>query len=133
MDGEGKPTEATTVAVEFKQCPICGIRKPASEFNRSKRTKDGLYWECRLCKRRRDQRDYQMHRDKRLAKAKEWKAENKEQVKAARKQYKDRRLERERERRRERRKQRIEEQGLKPWEPPLSMDIRDAVRDLISV
>ena len=130
MDAEGQPTEATIV--EFKTCPTCGLLKAASEFNLSKRSKDGLYWECRSCKRERDRRDYQTHKDKRLEKSQEWKKEHPEKVRALRKQYNERRLERDREKRAERRRKRIEEQGLKPWEPPLSTDIGDAIRKLAS-
>lgn len=131
MDGEGQPTEAK-IAIEFKKCATCGLVKPASEFSRSKRAKDGLYWECKSCKRERDRKDYQMHKDKRLASAKEWKIENKKKVQESRERYKKRRLERERELRAERRQKRIEESGLKPWEPPLSNDIRDVIKKLAS-
>lgn len=113
MDGE--------VETKFKHCPTCKLTKPASEFSRSRRSSDGLYWECKSCKRLRDQRDYEAHKDSRLNRAKEWKKENPEKVIAARAQYRERRREIERQQREERRQKRIKEQGLKPWgeEPPL--------------
>ena len=110
MDGEAGDGET-----RFKHCPTCKLTKPASEFSRSRRSTDGLYWECKSCKRLRDQRDYEAHKDERLARAKEWKNLNPDKVLTAREQYKERRREIEREQREARRKKRIEEQGLTPW------------------
>src|SRR5690606_37353219 len=99
-------------------CPTCGRLRPASDFTKSSRTKDGLYWECKSCKSERSRRDYAQHKEKRLQKAREWKEQNPELVKAATDRYKPRRRSRERERREEERRRRIQEQGLVPWSIP---------------
>ena len=36
---------------QFKLCKQCGKEKKISEFNKDKKTKDGLYYVCKTCRR----------------------------------------------------------------------------------
>ena len=103
--------------IQFKYCPTCKLTKLISEFSRSKRSKDGFYWECKSCKSIRDKRDYEANKEKRLAHAREWKHSNKDKVQEVRQQYKPRRRELERLAREKARQERIESLGLSPWQP----------------
>jgi len=37
----------------MKRCPTCGIEKPKDEFSKTKRTKDGLCYQCKACHKER--------------------------------------------------------------------------------
>lgn len=37
--------------VTEKKCTKCGIVKPAEDFNKSKKSRDGLQWNCKSCRR----------------------------------------------------------------------------------
>ena len=37
------------LAIATKMCKLCGLQKPATEFNKNKNNKDGLYTYCKAC------------------------------------------------------------------------------------
>lgn len=43
-----EPVAVVTVPAS-KRCPICRLTKPESEWQRSTKSKDGLYQRCRAC------------------------------------------------------------------------------------
>jgi len=44
-----KKRRLTEPAVEHKVCPSCGMDKPAADFFRARKNKDGLNYECKKC------------------------------------------------------------------------------------
>lgn len=49
----------------MKTCSKCGVEKPAAEFSKGKRGKDGLRSECKACASARAVADYAAHPEKR--------------------------------------------------------------------
>ena len=76
----------------MKRCVKCGIEKAASEFNKNKSSKDGLYWYCKGCRKLhyeankeqiREQRKlyYEANKEQILEYKKLYREANKEQIK----------------------------------------------------
>src|ERR1035437_8064612 len=42
------------VSIDLKQCSECKETRPLSQFLKNKRSKDGLTYNCKLCKKQRD-------------------------------------------------------------------------------
>lgn len=51
----------------MKICSVCKIQKDETEFTRDKTTSSGLYTACKVCKRARDVRQHEVHRQQRNA------------------------------------------------------------------
>jgi 5-methylcytosine-specific restriction endonuclease McrA len=66
-----------------KACTKCGEVKPEDGFYKDKRTKDGLYSQCKVCFRKTDRASYRKHREKRLETSRRYREENPEKVRAA--------------------------------------------------
>lgn len=74
----------------MKKCNKCGVVKEESEFGKNKRSKDGLHFICKTCKREQDKAWGDKHRDKLNEAAKQWRKENPDKVASqveGRKQY----------------------------------------------
>ena len=72
-----------------KLCSKCKLNKPQEEFNKRKRTKDGLDCYCKECKKEIDKKNYEIHKEKLKLKRREYYKNNKEKVLASDKKYKD--------------------------------------------
>ena len=57
---------------EGKACSVCKAFKPLSEFHRRGDRSDGLATECKLCNAERGRRQYQLHREQRIASQKQY-------------------------------------------------------------
>ena len=67
----------------MKLCPKCQTEKPFTEFYASSTHKSGYASWCKKCESERSRLKNQKYRDTRLAKAKQWRDENKEKQAAA--------------------------------------------------
>jgi len=68
----------------MKKCTKCGIEKELSEFTKLKRSRDGLYPQCRTCKLE----YWKKNREHELARNKQWKKNNTERVRESSKKWK---------------------------------------------
>lgn len=48
----------------MKKCPTCGIEKDEFEFGKSSLSKDGLFYQCKDCKRKYDRKIYEQNRER---------------------------------------------------------------------
>lgn len=64
----------------MKKCNKCGLVKDESEFGKNKRSKDGLHFICKACKREQDKAWGDKHRDQLNEAAKQWRRDNPEKV-----------------------------------------------------
>ena len=71
----------------MKVCSKCNIEKDFIEFSKDKSRKDGLFPQCKSCKRTDDKKSYFKNRDKVIANSKKWTENNKEYRKEYRRQY----------------------------------------------
>lgn len=55
-----------------KKCSKCKETKPVSEFHKDRRAKDGLQWECKLCKSAADKKKYQQNKESYITQKKEY-------------------------------------------------------------
>lgn len=60
----------------MKTCRMCGEEKSLSEFTKNKASKDGYDRYCSLCSIEKCRAYYYGHREKRLARIKQWRQEN---------------------------------------------------------
>ena len=66
-----------------KTCSKCKVKKPVSEFNKDKKTKDGLSYECKSC-----EREYRQANKERMKEyKKEYYQANKKNIKESVKEY----------------------------------------------
>lgn len=65
----------------MKRCTKCGEKKPLDQFNRNKRTPDGLQYHCRACKAAYDRKYNQEHSAGRTAATLAWRAANPDRIK----------------------------------------------------
>lgn len=72
---------------DMKTCTKCKIKKELGDFNKDKTRKDGLFPQCKSCKRNNDKKSYFKNRDKVIANSKKWTENNKEYRKEYRRQY----------------------------------------------
>lgn len=71
----------------MKQCTKCKETKPLTEFNKNKKTKDGLQFRCKLC-RNEYYRKYNLENKQKIKQIQQkWREENKEWVKSNNKKY----------------------------------------------
>lgn len=84
-----------------KTCCKCKIEQPLSCFGVLKSTKDGLRYDCKICRtqyqnqrqehiKKKNQEYFQANKDLLLTKAKKYRIENKEQIKEQRREYRSR-------------------------------------------
>lgn len=66
--------------MKTKRCTGCEEVKPVSEFHKCKATKDGLAYECKLCKRDRRRKYYESNREKEREIKRRWQNNNREKV-----------------------------------------------------
>lgn len=69
--------------MDTKICSKCGRELPLSEFNKCKRQKDGLQYQCKECQKQ----YYTDNKEDILAQQKQYKAEHKEEIAEYNKQY----------------------------------------------
>lgn len=74
----------------LKKCSKCGETKTLNNFVKDKTRKDGLFPQCRDCKRKGKQKYYQENKEFVDKRNKEWIGQNKEKSKAIKKRYRDR-------------------------------------------
>lgn len=75
--------------VSSKTCKKCGKSKPAEDFCKQRKSKDGLFCYCRDCQSERN-KEYRLKNGELLRqKNKEWRTKNKEYVLAVAKQYRE--------------------------------------------
>ena len=67
-----------------KTCRDCGAAKAPGDFNKHPKTRDGLQPHCRDCQRARNARHYRANKPLYEARIKQWRQENPERVKTAR-------------------------------------------------
>lgn len=72
---------------QYKSCCRCKAILPIDCFNKDKQTIDGLQRRCRICNRQVNQKDYQIHREKRLIKDAKYRKDNPDKTKAAIKRW----------------------------------------------
>lgn len=70
-----------------KKCSKCGKTKPLSEFGVVSRNKDGHDYMCRMCRRKRNRRQYEEHTEKRKAAVLENQRENRRELEWYREHY----------------------------------------------
>ena len=68
---------------DCKKCSKCGESKPLSEFGKDKQREDGLYPQCKDCRRA----NYLKNRGRELQRAKKYREENLDKVKQTRKNH----------------------------------------------
>ena len=68
----------------MKKCNKCGVVKDESEFGKNKRSKDGLHFICKECKRKQDKTWGDNHREQLNEASKQWRKENPDKVVAQR-------------------------------------------------
>ena len=73
----------------MKLCPKCQTEKPFTEFYASSTHKSGYASWCKKCESERSRLKNQKYRENRLAKAKQWRDENKEKQAAATKAWRE--------------------------------------------
>lgn len=66
-----------------KSCTKCGETKPASEFNKDSKRRDGLHSHCRACHKSANAKLYAANPAKARAASAKWRAENPEKAKAS--------------------------------------------------
>jgi hypothetical protein len=66
-----------------KKCSKCGESKPLDKFGKDKQRKDGLYPQCKDCRKA----NFLANREVELARAKKWRDENPERAKQTKKEY----------------------------------------------
>jgi len=71
----------------MKTCTKCKVEKNFVEFSKDKSRKDGLFPQCKICKRIDDKKSYLKNRDKIISNSKKWIYNNKEARKEYRRQY----------------------------------------------
>ena len=76
-------------SVDLKRCGTCGQEKERSEFHKNRNTLDGLCYRCKPCACAAGRERYRKNPEKRRARAREWKAENKEAVRDYIRQYRE--------------------------------------------
>lgn len=64
----------------MKTCTVCKITKELFEFNKKSKSPDGLYPQCKPCKRTKDNLNYEKTKEVKKAKANEYYKNNKEKV-----------------------------------------------------
>lgn len=71
-----------------KTCTCCEVPKPLDAFHRTKATRDGYHTRCKTCRHAADAALYKRTRKRKLARAKAYYADNREQIlDAARERY----------------------------------------------
>lgn len=73
----------------MKQCPKCNQEKPFEAFYASSTHKSGYASWCKECESERNRLKSQKYRDSRLAKAKQWRDENKDKQEIATKTWRE--------------------------------------------
>jgi len=68
---------------DHKRCVACGEDKPLAEYHRRASHKDGLSYYCKPCQKVVSAAQYIRHRDKRVARNKEWATENRDLCRSA--------------------------------------------------
>jgi len=71
----------------MKTCTKCKVEKNFVEFSKDKSRKDGLFPQCKICKRIDNKKTYSKNRDKIIYNSKKWIDNNKEARKEYRRQY----------------------------------------------
>lgn len=71
----------------MKLCPTCNIEKDESEFGKNSSTKDGLFYQCKECKREYDRKHYNKNREHILQTKREQYHNNIEHYKAYHREY----------------------------------------------
>lgn len=66
--------------MKTKRCTGCEEVKPISEFHKCKATKDGLAYECKLCKQGRRRKYYKENRERARENNRRWQNNNREKV-----------------------------------------------------
>jgi hypothetical protein len=66
--------------VLLKWCPKCKLEKPVDMFGKSRRTKDGLRWCCKLCNNISSIAYNEAHPDQIIASKKLWRENNKDRI-----------------------------------------------------
>ena len=70
-----------------KKCSKCGIEKDLCEFHKLKRTKDGLQYNCKECRKSETIEYYQNNTEKLKNKSKEYRKNNPDKIKEGLKKY----------------------------------------------
>ena len=70
-----------------KRCSKCGETKPASEFHKHCRSKDGLRWQCKVCTAAANKQWREVNVEQNAAICKRWAQTNPEKCAAAQKRY----------------------------------------------
>jgi hypothetical protein len=73
--------------MHMKVCSKCKVEKELTEFNKDKRRDDGLFPQCRDCKKKGDRITYLKNKEKRIKSVKKWVSQNKDKRKEYRKNY----------------------------------------------
>ena len=71
----------------MKKCTKCKIERELIEFSKDRTRLDGLFPQCKKCKKIDDDKSYLNNKNKIIAKSKKWNEENKERRKEYRRQY----------------------------------------------
>ena len=64
----------------MKKCTRCKVEKELSEFNKIKKSKDGLAYYCKACAAIRDKKWYENNKERKKESSKKWHENNKEHV-----------------------------------------------------
>lgn len=75
------------MTIKTKTCSKCGKEKSLDEFCNQKSRKDGKVSECKRCKKERNGKYYQEHREEARKYGKNYRARNKEKIKERNKKY----------------------------------------------